>query len=302
MRKRYKNMLIVCIGLLLVSTAFGKDLSVRYRVTETGADGSTEKQYEIGTYWAGSLYVSDEPSMRKIIDAKEETITIVRKTERIYRVTTFQELRDQMKGMQAATEQHLEELPPDQRKLGEALVAHQREEEKRARYEATGRTETIAGYDAREYVLDYGPYRVSVWTTETIVPPPNPLTSLFGDAFDAMLVPGRGAFEGIHAIDGLPLRTISESKMDGIKGISTSEAIEVKEQAPPPEMLQVPEGYVRGTYHKVPTMTSVTIDAAGVCGRLCESHGGVSGYEYAGQLTCRCRSGDSFTEPADASP
>jgi len=250
MTKGHNSLLIFSVGLLFAATAFGKDLSVRYRVTET-TDGSPEKQYEVGSYWAGNLYVSDEENLRKILDVKKETITTIEKTERVYRVGTFQELREQIKAMQAAREQQMAELPPDQRALGEAAIAYQREQQMRARYEPTGRTETIAGYDAREYVLDSGPYRLSVWTTEAITPPPNPLTRLLGDVYDAMFVPGRGAAEGADGVNGLRLRTISESKMAGIKGISTSEAIDVKEQAPPPELLRVPEGYTRSTYDTV---------------------------------------------------
>ena len=225
---------LVALGLLLVATsADAGDLVVHQRST-TSLSGSGSRDETV--YLTRDVVVTDSTAARTIVDLERRTITSVDKPRRAYAVVTFDEIAAQMDALRKQAAQ----MPPEvRRQMGPLL-----DDGPPVTVKATGKRATIAGYPAVEYALEGGPYVGSVWATDAI---PTPPAFQKWKAIDRNSAPGAGRQlgEAMEKIRGFPLRTRIETHTPGQTVVLSNEVIDVKEAAPPAEVLSVPKGYVR---------------------------------------------------------
>lgn len=111
-----------------------------------------------------------------------------------------------------------------------------------ARITPTGKTERIAGYDAKEYTVDAGGVHGSVWVTEALERPGN-LAEWQRYAQGAIPGPAGKLAAAMARIKGFPLRTTITEAAGPMRMSTTTEVLEVREQAPPADVLTIPAGY-----------------------------------------------------------
>jgi hypothetical protein len=221
------------VGCLLVASLVdAADLMIRQRSSGTmGGPTPTEET----VYIAGDKIVTDSPTMRTIVDLQQETITSADKAKKAYSVTTFAELRAQMDMIRSS----LESLPPEQRKQMGALF----DDSEAVTIKATGKTDTIAGYPAKEHSVRGGPYTGAVWTTDAVAKPAafakwKGIEQTRGGA-------ARRLGEAMDRLEGFPLRTRIEMKAGPQAVTLSNEVLELKDASPPKEMLAVPAGFTK---------------------------------------------------------
>jgi len=225
------------VGLLVATPVLAKDLIVRQR-SATGLAGTTPREETV--YLAGTKVVTDSPAMRTIVDLDARTITAIDKTKRIYTVTTFDELKAQMEAVRAA----MERMPPEARaRMGWLL-----DEGPPVTLKPTGKTDTIAGYPAKEYAIAGGPYGGAVWTTDAIPTPPEfQRWKTIEQSSGVAQGPGRRLGEAMSTLSGFPLRSRIEAKTgpQSQSFVVSTEVLEVKDGSAPKEMVEVPSGFTR---------------------------------------------------------
>jgi hypothetical protein len=226
------------IGLFIViataSAVPAKDLALRQRTT---ISGPTTQIREGMQYWTATKTVSDDPHMRTITDLSAKTITMIEKDKKTYFTRSFAELQQDSEAMK----KRLENLPPEAKKMMGADVA--------VTVTPTGKTEKIAGYEAKEYAIQSGgSMSGSVWVSEALQ---NPAGALAADAFKGPLGgpgnPGSAFAEAMTKLKGVPLRTAMVMGMAGQKITSVTEVLEVSEKSAPADVLAVPAGFQKGT-------------------------------------------------------
>jgi hypothetical protein len=227
---------VLVAGLVAIATAaVANDLVVRQR-SETSIGGSGTREETV--YLSNDMVVTDSSLTRTIVDLGKKTITAADKTKRIYTIVTFDEITQQM----ARFRQQIAELPPDVRKQMGPLL----DDGPPVTVTATGRTDTIAGYQASEWALKGGPYSGSVWATEAI---PTPTAFQKWKAIEqgdgGAPGVGRQLGQAIQKVKGFPLRTRIETKMSEKTVVLSNEVLDLKEAPTPAEMRTVPSGYTR---------------------------------------------------------
>jgi len=224
------RIVLVVTCLLLVSSADAKDLVVRQR-SSTGFTGAAPTEETV--YLTDDKIVTDAPALRTIIDLGQKTITSADKAKKTYTVLTFEDLRAQMDALRKS----LDSLPPDARKQMSALF----DDSEPVTIKATGKTETIAGYPAKEHALSGGPYSGSVWTTTAVATPPafNKWKSIEQTRGGAAKRLG----EAMEKLEGFPLRTRIDMKAGPQPVTLSNEVLEVKDGSPPSDVLTVPSGF-----------------------------------------------------------
>ena len=222
---------LVLALVLVAEAAAGKDLVLRQRAWGPGRPKPGEEQTE---YFSGGKIVIASPRLRTIVDLKARTWTLIELQRKSYRVVTFDDLRRARDRTAAA----LKRLPPAERK---ALGA-----DDAISLRPTGRTAEIAGHAAKEYAVSGGAASGSVWVSEEIAAPEearewDQLSTSLGD------LPGPyAAFKAATAtLKGVPLRTDVTLPMGPGKVESGTEVLEVREEAPPADLLAVPAGFTR---------------------------------------------------------
>jgi hypothetical protein len=225
---------LVLSCLLLAAAVEAKDLVVKQR-SSSGFGGGTPNDETV--YITGDKIVTDAPAMRTIVDLDAKNMTSIDKAQKTYAVITFEELRQQMDMLRAS----LDAMPPDARKQMAALF----DDSQPVVVKETGKTETIAGHTAKEHSLAGGPYSGSVWTTEEIDTPPaftkwKGLEGMRGGA-------AKRLGEAMEKLKGFPLRTKIDMKTGGNPISLSNEVLEVKDGAPPKDVLTVPAGYAKTT-------------------------------------------------------
>lgn len=226
--------LVAALLVAIAANAPAADLMVRQRLTTTGGPGGGPRTEESTEYITAKLSVSDGSSSRTIVDLEAKTLTMIDKQRKTYAVMTFDDLRRRGEEMR----KKLDELPPEVRRRmsGDAD----------ATVKPTGRTERIAGYDAKEYSLEAGIMKGSIWTTEAIpTPGDRQQWKQFASASGATQGPGGKVTEALANIEGFPLRTVITQEMGPVKVTMTNETLEVRQQSPPPGMVTVPDGFRR---------------------------------------------------------
>ncbi len=224
-------MRVVVAGLLtaLVLPPVGRaaDLTVRQRVTTTGPRAESHEATE---YVTATRRITDDPARRTIVDLEAKTLTVLDKTRKTYTVTTFDELGQQME----RARKQLDAMPPEARKMMGAMDAE-------VTLQPTGKTEKIAGYEAKEYALSGGPTTGTVWATEEIALPSKAEDwEKFRGAVGGSSGPGSKLGEAMARLKGFPLRTNVTYTMGPVTAGFATEVLSVTQQAAPPEVTTIP--------------------------------------------------------------
>jgi len=224
-------MRVVTVGLLLslVLPSVGRamDLTIRQRVTTTGPRAETHEATE---YVTTTRRITDDPTHRTIVDLDARTLTVLDKTRKTYTVTTFDQLRAQME----AARKQLDAMPPEARKMMGGMDAE-------VTLHPTGKTEKIAGYEAKEYALSGGPTTGAVWVTEEIeLPSKSEDWDKFRGAIGGASGPGSKLGEAMAKLKGFPLRTNVTYSVGPITAGYATEVLSVSAQAAPPDVLTIP--------------------------------------------------------------
>ncbi|HVN86070.1 MAG TPA: DUF4412 domain-containing protein [Candidatus Binatia bacterium] len=227
------------VGLLTVAvTASAKDLTIHQR-TSIGVHGGTAQ--DVMEYWSGSKMVSDDSQMRSIVDLDARTFTMLDKAKKTYFTETFDEMRSQVERAHQAMQKQLESLPPQAREMMGNFNP-----DTPITVKATGKTEKIAGYDAKEYALEGGATSGSVWASDALLPPVAPeKVEALRKAMNGMPGPGGKLAGAMVQIKGLPLRTTMMTTMGPQKVASSTEVIEVSEKVPPADVMTIPDGFTK---------------------------------------------------------
>jgi hypothetical protein len=228
-RRMRSHVRLLAFALLLVpaARAAGGDLTVRERIVSDG------KTAESTTYYTADKNVSDGPRQRTVVDLTAKTVTMIDKESHSYAVATFDAMLQQGETMR----QRVESAPPDVRQRmtgGDVSVTTK----------PTGKTEKIAGRDAKQYTIEAGPVSGEVWVAEDVKAPAGK------EAWDKQSAkirpfarPADRFADAIVALPGLPMRKVTTVTAGDRKSVTTIEVVEVSEKAPPPEALAVPEGF-----------------------------------------------------------
>jgi hypothetical protein len=240
---------VVLLCLIAPAWVEAKDLTLQQRVTTTGVRPET---HEATQYWTENKVVTDSPDSRVILDLGAQTMTVADKRRQTYSIQTFAEMQERAQAMKAAMQKQMEKLPPEAREAMGKMGMGPMGAEAEVSVKSTGKSEKIAGYEAKEYAIEGGPMTASVWATDALEPPGGAKAR---EAFGRMAAgaPGSKFAQAIVAIKGVPLRTIIRSAMGPAKSFSsTTEVVAVSEKAPPADVLQVPAGFKKVAAPKFP--------------------------------------------------
>jgi uncharacterized protein DUF4412 len=223
--RRSMHLLAVLIAVSTPAWAEAKDLMLRLRTTITG------KSEEAVQYWTTSKMVTDSPQLRTIIDLDAKTITRVTKKEKSYTTVTLDGARDL--GKRRDWSEGSMGLPLRTTALDSTLTLT-----------PTGRTEKIAGYEAKEYAIAGGNSSGSVYVTEALDLGPN--AQAFKKVAADLGGPGRSGgrlIQELAKVKGLALRK-SLVRTVGTQKISTQvEVVEIAAKSPPADIWKVPHGF-----------------------------------------------------------
>jgi hypothetical protein len=200
--------------------------------------------HEITHYMTPTREAFDIPSQLIIVDIETKTKTIADKARQTYYVQSFADmLAETRKRRTKASEldEMREGTPPPVRERLASMVCQEP-----VALRPSGATETIAGYEAKEYrnQSDTPSCQFSVWVAEALEEPTQ------GRTWDALRSLHRGltSYEAFYAeatkLKGLPLRTTRPQ--------NTIEVVEVTNEPVPPEVFTVPSGYTRVDPPKMP--------------------------------------------------
>jgi len=228
--------LVASAFLLAAGTAIAADLTLRQRTTTTSA-GRTVASEET-QYAHGDLLVIDGPDTRTLVDVVAKTATIADKKKKSYFVMSFDDMRRQAEAVQSRAER----MPPDVRKMLDEMLGVGA----KITLKPSGKHDTIAGYDAAEYILSGGPFHGSIWTTDAIATPDgvHRWRELSASA-TASAGPARPLAHALSQVQGTPLR-IGMAATTGQGSFSTStEVLEVSTKPVPSDVLAVPRGFTQ---------------------------------------------------------
>jgi hypothetical protein len=230
-------LLLVLLLLAIAAPVSAGDLMLKSTVTTSGGPkGGTREETE---WLTPTRIVNDSADERSIIDLDAKTVTIADKAQRTWFTMDMNALRKQAEDVQT----QMQKLPPEAQQMMEKMMGKPGE----ATLQPSGKTEKIAGYEAKEYVIKAGVMSGSLWVTDALQPPFD-VAKWQEYAASAMMPkgPGRGIAEAFAKIRGIPLRrTMTASGLGGQGQTFTSsmEVVEVKQTSPPPDVLKVPDGY-----------------------------------------------------------
>lgn len=215
--------LLACLALPVRVSA--TDLTLHQRIIG-GPDG---KSHEMTQYWTDDKTITDDAHTRTIADLNLKTLTIVSKERKTYSVMSFDDMRRQAEELQ-------KRLPPEAQKM--------MNEQAQITLTPTGKTETIAGYPAKEYAIGGGPFKGSMWITEALDlgTAGQQLEKLSGLMGHGPMRPGGQLAEEVAKLKGVPLRT-SITTLGPQRLTMTTEVTSVSKHAPPADVLKVPSGY-----------------------------------------------------------
>lgn len=219
------------LGILAPAWAGAVTLTIRQRVI--GSPSAPPQEQMI--YWTDTMRVTDEAHRRSIVDFNAHTLTSVDKDRKTYMVRSFDELRKQ--GEQAA--RHFDSMPPEAKK-------HLGGMDTPVTLRPTGTTQTITGYEAKEYAITGGPYSGSLWATDAIdLGPRVQEWRELAAAISGGPGPAGQLAEAMTQIKGLPLRIVITTAVGGKKFTVTTEAVEISAKTAPADALTVPAGFTK---------------------------------------------------------
>ncbi len=229
-----RSMRLLSILLLVAGSAsagHATDLMLKEQF-RSSVPGQPEQVSGQTLYWTDTLGIIDQGQTYVIIDPGAETATTVNTADKTYVVRTFDDLRRQV----ARKKEQAQSIPEEVRKklkLDQPAVL-----------KPTGKTEKIAGHEAREYQITEVSGMGSVWFAEDLATPSvskqaQEMLGPMGGASD----PGRPVGMAIVQTKGTPLRITSTIQIGPQKIQSVSEITEIAEKSPPAQLTKVPAGY-----------------------------------------------------------
>jgi hypothetical protein len=190
-------------------------------------------------YLGRSRIVSDNDQLRTIIDLDARTYTVADKRGRVYWTMGLEEMFRRLAALDAARQRAWEEQRRQRPDLGSYDGIP-------FTFAATGRTDQIAGHPAREYRAEGGRKEGSAWVADDIPAPREArrfeeLAAASGE-LDMAKTPLSPAIPGV---EGLVLRGAVVVGSETRRFEHTREVLEVREAAPPGDLLDVPAGFRR---------------------------------------------------------
>lgn len=224
------------LALLVALPAAAEDLVIKQRTT-MGSGGDTRTTEET-QYVTDELVVVESPESRTLVDLQGESMTIADKEKKTFFDITFIELQKQGEAVQ----KKMAELPPEARKQMEGMFG----KGEPVVVTATGKTEKIAGFTAKEYTLKGGPFDGTVWATEDM-PVPVAMTKWreLSSKSAAHKGPAEQLTKALASVQGVPLRTTLTTKMGGGTLTNATEVLEVTRASPPADVQKVPDGFTK---------------------------------------------------------
>jgi hypothetical protein len=152
--------------------------------------------------------------------------------------------------MREQLEQQMEQMPPEARARAQEYLGKMgggdgsMASSPPAELKPTGKTERIAGYDTVEYQARSGASSVTAWVADSLKLPPGyaekalAATKDLGEGWDMAKV-----METLASVKGVPLRTTIDWGSGPERTSTTTEAVEVRQEAPPASVFEVPAGY-----------------------------------------------------------
>jgi hypothetical protein len=134
-------------------------------------------------------------------------------------------------------------MPPQAREMMNKMGMGPKGTEAPVSVKPTGKTEKIAGYEAKEYAVEAGAMRGSVWATDDLQPPGAAKAREAYAKMAGKAGPGANIAQAMAKIEGLPLRTTMGGNMGPHAFGTTTEVFEVSEKSPPADVMQVPAGF-----------------------------------------------------------
>lgn len=179
-------------------------------------------------YWGSRIRVSDDSRKRLIFDLDAKTLTFLDKAARTYMVRTLDEI----------ARKYRDRVSPDG---ATAVLA------------ATGKTEPIAGYDAREYTFASDRVRGAVWISDELRPPPAWKEWERIIAFlEGVPAGGTGVTAAVEGLGGYPLRTVLTFGAGAKEGTITTQISAVSPGPPAEDLTAIPENFRRATDIQLP--------------------------------------------------
>lgn len=214
--------------------AAAEDLVIKQRTTM--GSGGEQRTREETQYVTDELVVVESADSRTLVDLTGEKMTIADKDKKTYFEITFVELQKQGEAVQ----KKMAELPPEARKQMEGMFG----KSDPVVVTPTGKTEKIAGYDAKEYALKGGPFTGTVWATEDI-PVPVAMTKWreLSSKSAAHQGPAEQLTKALAEIKGVPLRTTLTTRMGGGELVNATDVLEITKGSAPADLKKIPDGF-----------------------------------------------------------
>lgn len=231
---------VACLVLVLGATvATGADLIVRQQVTVSAGPGAGPREQTL--YFTPTRVVVDGDRDRTIVDLSSRTMTLVDETEKTWFTMSTDQLRAQAEAVQQEMQRRIADMPPEARAEAERMMAGG---QPAPAVTATGKRETIAGYEAAEYRVQAGAFSGTVWGSDA-VPVPAGLAQWKEMSLGASPAhgPGRGLAEAFAKVPGFPMRTTMSGGTGRGAFSSTTEVLDVRQGTVPADVLAVPEGF-----------------------------------------------------------
>jgi hypothetical protein len=233
---------VVCLGLAFATPVLAEDLTVTFKTSGTGGDGTSTQ------YYSSERMRSREGSQDTLFEYATGTITSIDHGKKEYSEITLAEIEEAMKAARAQMEQaaaQMESMPASIRErmqkmmggIGGDVTVTQ------------GGTRQVAGYATQEYIVTMGEgTKMSFWnTTDLALPVPEvdlrKLTAFTGPMAAMAQNPMFKGFgqlaEKMQEMKGFTLASSTSVNMMGRSHESTREATAVKAGPIPASQLDV---------------------------------------------------------------
>jgi hypothetical protein len=212
---------------LSTRAAAAEDLILRQRI-----DASGKKAGRVQTqYYSASVRITDDERFRSIVDLDKKTVISINKEDHTYSVTSFEELAKR----RSRHDDRVNGLPPKVREMVHA--------DEVVTVTPTGKTDLIAGYEAREFKVEGRTASGKVWVAESLDfggrrAEWDRVAVLFGGERS----PGGQLAAAMAKLKGVPLRR--SVRLEPLPLVNT-EVIEVRRGPIPADLRRVPEGFTK---------------------------------------------------------
>jgi len=242
------NRPIFTIILILTSafTVFAQ--GVRWEA-QSGEKGDTVRRTDHFSYMPRMMKMVEGDAGRfMILRLDKELMIMGDPKEKNYYQMTFDEMEQMVKGVDAAMSEQMEamkeqlaQLPEEQRKMAEEMMASRTRKEPKVEVTKTGESSTISGYACTKYLVKHdGQHASTVWATKDITGFDVMKSDMeeFARRMKAMMknLGSKDPSGMLEGVDGFPIQT--ETK-DGWKTVVTK----VDQASTPAAEFEVPAGY-----------------------------------------------------------